>query len=399
MLTPAPGKPSPLYQVMIDDILTQIDEGEFSFNQPICTENKLMEKHGVSRITARRAMTELENRGILYRKRGVGSFVSRDVYQRKQPPIHTVNSASSSTSKLFAFIFPFSLHHSGLKAAFQAANTALLRAGYAASIYITEDEANTRGRTFLNQLIRSDIAGVAYYPKTADIHLNLLNHLIFQGKSVVLIDLPSPSRYISSVSSDNYGGSVQLMEYLLALGHRRIAYVAGLSPDARRTLGDRLDGYVLSLHRAGLTVDADLIVTALTEDFRRAPGADGSPTQVHATARALLAQGVTAILCEHDQLAYELTVACREMRVRVPEQLSICGFDNSEWAGMLPGGITTVQQNMEQVGQHTASLLLEGLHAPLSQARQIVVPTHLVTGATTCAIPGANTEQTEEISL
>lgn len=375
----APDRPRTLYQMVIDDVLASIEGGAFSFDQPICTENTLIAQYGISRITARRAMSELENRGVLYRKRGVGSFVSRDIYQKQKP--------TANTSRLFAFIFPFDVSRSGLSSAFQAANRTLLQSGYAASIYITEDEANTRGRAFLSELAASDIAGVAYYPKTADIHQELLNRLVFSGKKVVLIDLPSPSRYIGSVSSDNFDGGKQLMAYLLGLGHRRIAYVTGLAPDARKTLGDRFDAYVLCMSQAGLPIDSGWIVTNLTEVFRRSPGGEGAPTQVHAAVRALLARGVTAVLCEHDQLAYELASACREMRVRVPEQLSICGFDHSEWASMYPGGITTMQQNMEAVGQQTAVLLLEGMDAPLSIARQVIVPTQLIVGSTTGSPP------------
>lgn len=376
-------RPRTLYQIVIDDITASIERGAFSFDRPICTENKLMEQYSISRITARRAMSELEARGILYRKRGVGSFVSRDIY-RQQPQ-------AANTPKVFAFIFPFDVSRSGLSAAFQTANRALLQSGYAASIYITEDSVKARGRTFLRELADSDIAGVAYYPMTADIHLDLLNRLLFNGKPVVLIDLPSPSRYIGSVTSDNYGGGEQLMEHLLGLGHRRIAYVSGIAPGARRTLGDRFDAYVLCMARAGLPIDTAWIMNNLTEAFRRSPGEDGAPTQIHVAVRTLLARGITAVLCEHDQLAFELASACREMRVRVPEQLSICGFDNSEWAAMLPGGITTIQQNMEEVGQRTAALLLDGLKAPLSVAQQVVLPTRLVVGGTTGAASDGKT--------
>lgn len=90
-----------LYQVVIDDIMESIQSGAFSFDHPICTESKLMEKYNISRITARRAMTELENKGILYRKRGVGSFVSRDIYQKEAQP--------QAVSSLFAFIYPFNI--------------------------------------------------------------------------------------------------------------------------------------------------------------------------------------------------------------------------------------------------------------------------------------------------
>jgi len=373
------SKPKTLYQIVTDDILSKIERGGFSFDQPICTESLLMERHGVSRITARRAMTELENKGILYRKRGVGSFVARDIYQRTQ--------RVTSNSKLFAFIFPFDVTKSGLSAAFQSANNRLLQNGYAASIYITEDDERSRGRVFLEKLIDTDIAGVAYYPKSSNAHLELLNHLAFRGRPVVLIDLPSPARYISSVTSANFEGSLKLVQHLLDLGHRRVGFVAGLPAEARKTVADRMDGYVLGLSRAGLTPDANLIMTNFTEEFRRSPGHDGLPTQMHEAVRTLKSLGATAVLCEHDQLAFELAMACRDMQVSVPNDLSICGFDHSEWAHMLPEGITTVEQDMTAVGEKVADLLMAGVNAELAPAEQIVVPTRLVIGGTTGPAP------------
>lgn len=371
-------KPKTLYQVVIDDILDRINNGAFSFDKPICTESRLMEQYSISRITARRAMTELENQGILYRKRGVGSFVVRDIYQRRQP--------AQNVSRIFAFIFPFDVSRSGLTASLHAANNVLIPNGYAVSTYITESDAKTRGRTFLTQLINMDVAGVAYYPKTSDVHLELLNHLVFHGKPVVIIDIPNSCRYLSSVSSDNFSGGTQLTEHLLDLGHRRIAYLTGIPIDERITVCDRFSGYVLALDRAGIPLDDGLIVTNLTEGFRRAPAIDGAQSQLHHTIQNLIARGATALLCEHDQLAFEAAIACREMGIRVPGQLSICGFDDSEWARMLPEGITTMAQDMEQVGTQAAELLLAGLSAPLSAARQVVIPTKLIARGTTGAV-------------
>ena len=381
-------KPKTLYLIITEDILRIIERGEFSFDHPICTESKIMEQYEVSRITARRAMTELENRGILYRKRGVGSFVSRDIYQ------HTQKVASNS--KLFAFIFSFDVSKSGLSDAFQAANNLLIQHGYAASIYITEEDEMHRARVFLEQLINTDIAGVAYYPKTMNVHLELLNTLAFKGRPVVLIDLPSPARYISSVSSANFEGSLMAMQHLIELGHRRIAYVAGLTAEDRKTVADRMDGYVLALTRAGITPDADLIITSLTEAFRRSPGSSGLPTQMHETVKTLRTKGVTAVLCEHDQLAFEFAMACREMQICVPDDMSICGFDHSEWAFMLPEGFTTVKQDMAEVGTKVAQLLLAGVNAHLAPAEQIVIPTQLVIGGTTGLVPSLISQTEEE---
>lgn len=367
-----------LYQVVIDDILECIQSGAFSFDHPICTESKLMEKYSISRITARRAMTELENKGILYRKRGVGSFVSRDIYQKEAQP-QAVNS-------LFAFIYPFNISRTGLTAGYQAANHLLTSQGCYASIYITEDDPPSRGRTILNQLATMHVSGVAYYPKSSDIHINVLNQLVFSGKPVVIMDIPSNCPYISSVTSDNLGGSMQLVEHLCSLGHKRIAYLAGVGPEERRTVCDRVAGYVLGHEKAGLPLHSELIITDMVESLRQGSTA-GDPGPLGEKVKALMKQGVTAIMAEHDELAFQILMVCKDLNISVPRDLSVCGFDDSEWAHMLPGAITTVRQDQERIGKHVAELLLERVGGAVKPAQNIVVPTKLMVGNTTGECP------------
>ena len=374
--TPANNKKTrvPLYQVVIDDIMESILSGSFSFDHPICTESRLMEKYNISRITARRAMTELENKGILYRKRGVGSFVSKDIYAKKSAP--------QPANNLFAFIFPFNISRTGLSYAFKAANNLLIQKGYYASIYITEDDLPSRGRTVLNQLVNMNVAGVAYYPKSSDIHISILNQLIFQGKPVVIMDIPSNCPYISSVTSDNLSGAVQLTEHLISFGHRRIAYISGVGQEARRTVCDRIAGYIMAHEKAGLPLRGEYIVTDMSENMRRLP-AEGGHTELANQVQSLVKQGVTAIMAEHDELAFDILMACRDLGINVPRDLSVCGFDDSEWAHMLPGIITTVRQDQDQIGRHVAELLLERIGNPLQTAQNMVVPTKVVVGNTT----------------
>ncbi len=157
-------KPKPLYQNVMDDILTAIDSGGFSFDKPICTESGLMDKYGYSRITVRRALDELENMGVLYRKRGVGSFVSRDSY------LSSKEDSVSVAGKLFAFIWPFNISRTSLAVTFQSANDYLLAHGCYGSVFITEDEGEKKSSMVLSRLAHTDVAGIAYYPLKNDIH-------------------------------------------------------------------------------------------------------------------------------------------------------------------------------------------------------------------------------------
>lgn len=81
-----------------ETLLARIHAGDFSFDESFCTEKMLSEQHHVSRITAKRAIEDLEQQGILYRKRGVGSFVSRSL-----SPV----SKTTDTPKMISLLLPF----------------------------------------------------------------------------------------------------------------------------------------------------------------------------------------------------------------------------------------------------------------------------------------------------
>lgn len=378
------GQKKPLYQEIINDIMTALNSGKFSYDQPLCTENSLMEKYGYSRITIRRALDELEKQGILYRKRGVGSFVSRELYSEETFPV------PSNSGKLFPFIFPFCISRTGLTTAFQAASDYLLAKGCYASIYISESEGKNQGRTILDRLLDMNVAGIAYYPQTSNIHIEQLNCFLFSGKPVVVMDIPSGSPYIPSVTSDNLAGSMMLMKHLLELGHRKIAYLSGVSPAARLTISDRLAGYVLALSEAKVPIAPQFIYTDISEDARSAPLS--SPGSLRAILRTLLHMGVTAVAAEHDGIAYDILLCCRDLGIDVPGQLSVCGFDNSEWATALsnstpPLCITTIAQDQSQIGRKVAELLWEGLNQPIRQQNPIVVPVSFIPGNTTGKAP------------
>lgn len=372
-----------LYQKIVNDIIAIIESGSFSYDQPICTENSLMQQYGFSRITVRRAMAELENKGILYRKRGVGSFVNKNIGEASGKDI-------TSAHKLFAFVFPFNISSTGLIDAFQAASDYLLSKGCYASVFISEDDEKSNGGKILDKLLTMDIAGVAYYPRTSNIHLDKLNSFLFSGKPVVIMDVPSKSPYIPSVISDNLAGSAMLTEHLIRLGHKKIAYISGVSPEERPSIEDRIAGYVLEHRKNDLPLTAQFIRTDITKSVRSAPLLD--PGSFRALLDSLVRQGVTAIMAEHDAIAYYILLCCREMNIRVPDQLSVCGFDNSEWATALsdsnpPLRLTTVAQDQAAIGRKVAQLLYEGLDQPIRQVSPSVIPVTLVEGNTTGKAP------------
>lgn len=374
-----------LYAQIVDSIMAQIHAGTFSFDAPICTEAELMERFGVSRITVRHALTQLENQGILYRKRGVGSFVNPDIYQN---PASEAEAAPAKANRVFAFVMPFNIARTGLTGSIQEATNYLNERDCFTSIYISGENGENRGRRILQRLTQMDIAGIAYYPFTSNIHLETLNELMFNGKPVVLMDLPSRVAHLPSVTSDNLGGERALIHHLTALGHRHIAFLSGIPVTARETLGDRYSGYLLGLADSGIKLDPALVCTETNPAARALPAdAAGSMASV---IRAFREKGATAIVCEHDEMAYYVLQCCRELGVRVPEDISVCGFDDNEWATMLlDRRTTTVAQDWPAIGRTVAELLYAGTENPLSVHSPVVIPTRFVPGNTTGPAPAA----------
>lgn len=149
-----------------------------------------------------------------------------------------------------------------------------------------------------------------------------------------------------SVQGTNYHGALDAMEYLLRLGHRRIAFINGRqgSGSAMR----RLKGYQDALLNAGIALDNDLIV----------PGDFSTPTG-YECALGLLSQDnpPTAIFAANDQSAIGVYQAAEELSLRIPDDLSIVGFDNISEAKYL--GLTTVDQFLADMGYVAVQMLIK----------------------------------------
>lgn len=359
-----------LYQIAIDDILNKINKNEFSFENPICTEKQLMDEYNFSRITAKRAITELEHMGIVYRKRGVGSFVSRNIHLKS-----TQN--SSGEIKLFAFILPFACTKGGLFETVQTINNILSTQNSYLSIHIT-DKTNTKAKHILNDLHKQNISGLVFYPFTNNIHLELLNKFIVNEKPVVILDKSHESQYLSSVLSDNYTGGVMLTDYLISLGHTNIAFLSSAGASGLTSVCDRFGGYLHSIKNAGIKPKEENIFTNLSDLYVKEKNTEQYTPTIKETVKHLYDIGVTAIEAENDEVAFAVMLACKELSIKVPEEMSICGFDNSEWAHMSDPGITTIKQNFHEIGRIVAEIFLESLKDSHAVPKRVILPVELI---------------------
>jgi LacI family transcriptional regulator len=168
-----------------------------------------------------------------------------------------------------------------------------------------------------------------------------------------------------SVQGTNYQGALEAMHYLLSLGHRRIGFICG-RPEIG-SAGRRLKGYQDGLLSAGIELDEALIAPG---DFSTAIG--------HQCALQLLAlhNPPTAIFAANDQSAIGVYQAADELGIRIPDDLSIVGFDNISEARFL--GLTTVDQFLADMGYVAIQMLIKLINNEPLDVQIQKMPTKLV---------------------
>jgi len=206
----------------------------------------------------------------------------------------------------------------------------------------------------------------------ADDRPELVRGLTSLSLPVVIINGEDPSMTVDTVTGENRFGARLGIEHLLSLGHRRIMH---LTWKGRTTIRRRFDGYADAYLAAGLPIPQDLVVEA----------AGYTPDQGQAAIAAALRKdpqlgGATAIFCAADNLALGCLTALAEADIKVPDQISVLGFD-----GIMPGEfaqppLSTIQLPIGRLGEAALSLLEQRLIAndPLRPAYRLELGCRLV---------------------
>jgi LacI family transcriptional regulator len=196
-----------------------------------------------------------------------------------------------------------------------------------------------------------------------------------QGISVVLLDSEAPEGLACSVSVDDVGGGKSAVQHLLALGHRRIAFVGGKGRESQ--VADRAKGaQVALLQHDG--PGAELVsVTARTLTIE---GGFEAATQLLGMPES---HRPTAAFCSNDLLALGLLRELTAQGVSVPEDFSIVGYDDIDFATAATVPLSSVRQPARNLGQLAGELLLEESSGVPHEHRQAVLGTELVVRAST----------------
>ncbi|MGR4878507.1 LacI family DNA-binding transcriptional regulator [Streptomyces sp. LARHCF249] len=182
---------------------------------------------------------------------------------------------------------------------------------------------------------------------------------------------------VATVTFDDHGGAFRLAEHLLALGHRRIASVAG--PPGLSTTRERLAGHRAALLRHDPRLPEACAELTVHAAFERSAGYDAT--------RELLRRGApfTAVAAANDTVATGVAAALREAGLRIPEDVSVAGFDDLPFCVDTAPALTTVRVPLREAGALAAQLVTG--RRPLPPGGITTLPTELMVRASTGPAP------------
>jgi LacI family transcriptional regulator len=248
-------------------------------------------------------------------------------------------------------------------------------------VMCSTDNKDERVEQYLSLLQQKSVDGLII--GTGIDNKAMLDPLIEKSIPIALIarDLPNPG--LLSVIVDDAAGGELAAKHLLALGHRRMAVLAEQLKVSSSQ--GRIQGFRQALEQAGVSLPASLI---------KASGAD---LVADGKRKALqLLQGArrpTAIFCCNDLLAIGTLQAAKELGLRVPDDLSIVGFDNTILASVTDPPLTTVAQPIELMGNMTVNLLIGKLKKETIVSPRTVLQPELVVRGSTAAPPPPSSQR------
>lgn len=252
----------------------------------------------------------------------------------------------------------------------EGANSILEPAGYQLLLAL-EGSASKSPDSSLEALVGLQVDGVLVAS-----HLRITEKLVrlLDNTPTVTMGEPAPGGDFDAVHADDELGMKIGTEHLIALGHKKIWYLSGQN-STQNTLRKR--GYKKAMQSAGL--ESVIIEGDATEE-----GGTAAFAELYANNNL-----PTALICYNDASAIGVLAAAKEVKVKVPEQLSVVGFDNTRAAGYPGVDLTSVEQYAKAVGARAAKLILERIAHPSQQtSTELITPRLIIRNST--AVPNKN---------
>jgi LacI family transcriptional regulator len=226
---------------------------------------------------------------------------------------------------------------------------------------------------FLHRLLDQRVDGIIFWPSDETVPDLYLQEVWDRGVPLVAVDRRMPATHADFSGTDDAAGARLAADHLLALGHRRLAFInAGTIStfaDRRRAFEERVAA------QAGATVCEAICPSPVPTSCSETRWYDGQRVPAHSdsleVSRKLLrgSRRPTAILCANDWMALGVYMAAAEMGLVIGRDLSVIGFADLREASMLEPALTTIRQDAKAIGMTAAQLLLDRIEGRVTTAK------------------------------
>jgi len=205
---------------------------------------------------------------------------------------------------------------------------------------------------YIDGLIARRVDGVIFSPtrvKPEDNEINKRNIMELQKNGIAVVAFGSHFEGVNQVYINTYNGALEAVRYLVSLGHKRIGFIDGLTAGTRQS---RRRGYLKGLEEAGLPMEPNLIVSG---DLEMESG--------YYCTKKLMEQKnpPTAIIAVNNLMAIGALKAAEEIGRKVPDDLSVIGFDDSLMSEVVKPSLTVIKQPLKAIANEAARLLIDQL--------------------------------------
>jgi LacI family transcriptional regulator len=351
--------------IPVRDQLRSILTSEIARSHPggsrLPSERELAAVYGTSRTSVRQALDDLVRDGILFRTVGKGTFVASGATHGKAANRLPVEAPPDKQTRTLAFVISekiFQFVQAGYNRILVGARKACQEAGYRLLFHsVTEDEPELE-------------EGIDGWIIAGGAPRRLLDRLRAGGAPLVLVDLLLLDDTSNSIGFDYAGGMRQAVTYLNEIGHREIGFIG--FPNSEKYIA-----YWQTLATLGLAYDPRFVELLQLPDLQPSILAGFRAMQKLLNEQRL----PTALIATNDLVAHGMMEALAMANIRVPERISVLGFDDLGQDAHPP--LTTMRTNSAEVGRLAVKTLLDQLRDGTTIQKHIAVPTEFIIRAST----------------
>lgn len=328
------------YENVEKSIIDWVVTKKYKVNEKIPTESELMEMFNVSRDTIRKAINNLETKNYVYKKQGSGIYIADWTENREN--LKSSKSVAVLTTYISNYIFPNIIR--GMEDTLYSESYSLLMSSTNNNVMF--ENVN------LKNLLAHKVDGLILEPtKSAFKNPNAeyLKSIVSKNIPVVTINASYPEIDVPSLLVDDFKGGKLATNHLISLGHRKLLGI--FKVDDFQGI-NRMNGFVTECQQNNLEPSSGMILTFLSDEKT-----NSLPSQIEYILSS--PNRPTGIFCYNDEIAYLVSTIARELNIKIPEELSIVGFDDSYLSVVMQPNLTSIKHPKELMGKDAANLIIK----------------------------------------